>query len=194
MSYTFPYVSATVYGDAGNFTLQAGVLSTVSWVDAPPAAYYHGFTLKLHEDKSLIIIGTDTDESDGISVEWLIPEHISGGLKASVYFTDGREVLSSVIDVYSYESAPEGACILRSTTIVALTVFQQPSETAEIVGVVYPNSMIEVVDANSDGWYEIKTDEVYISNSAGSKVGPGIAWLYKTNTKLFGTCENLFHE
>ena len=54
--------------------------------------------------------------------------------------------------------------------------------------------MIEVVGAKTDGWYDIKTDEVYISNSAGSNVGPGIAWLYKTNTKLFGTCENLFHE
>jgi len=192
--YTFPQVSAALYGDAGNFAFQAGVLSTVSWVDAPPAADYYEFTLKLHKDKSLFVIGTDTDETDGISVEWLIPEHTSGALMATAYFSDGREVHSSVIDVYSYEAIPEGACILRSTTIVALSVFQQPSDTTEIIGVVYPNSMIEVVGANSNGWYEIKTDEVYTSNSTGPKVGPGRAWIYKDNTELFGACKNFSYE
>lgn len=193
-NYTFPYVSATVYGDARNFTLQAGVLSTVSWVDAPPAADSYVFTLILHKNKSLLVIGTDIDETDDISIEWLIPEHTSGELKASAYFTDGREVHSSGIDVYSYEAVPEGVCILRSTTIVALSVFQQPSDIAEIIGVVYPNSMIEVMGKNSEGWYEIKTNEVYASNSSGPKIGPGTAWIHKDNTELFGACENFLDE
>jgi len=73
--YGFPYVSASLYGDAGNFEIQAGVLAQVTWTDAPPAADYYEFTLRLHTDKFILLIGTATDDTDGISVDWLIPEH-----------------------------------------------------------------------------------------------------------------------
>jgi len=36
-------------------------------------------------------------------------------------------------------------------------------------------NFIELLDAKSDGWYEIKTDEVYTSNSSGPRVGPDTA-------------------
>ena len=152
ISFGAPSVSATLYGDAGNYALQAGVPAQVTWRDAPPAAESYAFTLKLHSDKSLRLIGTDTDETNGIGVEWLIPAFISGELKASAYFADGREVLSSAIDVYSYEAVPPGACVLRSQTIVPITVYKEPSDTAEIIGVMYPNSMLETIGKDTNGW------------------------------------------
>ena len=47
-----------------------------------------------------------------------------------------------------------------------------------------------VVGENLEGWYEIKTDEVYAYKRSGPKVGPGTAWIYKDNTELFGVCEH----
>jgi len=192
--YGLPSVSAILYGDAGNYDLQAGVLAQVSWPDAPPAADSYTFTLKLHTDKSLLLIGTDTDESDGISIEWLIPEDISGELSATAHFAGGLEARSFAIDVYADKAVPEGVCVVRAHTIAPLTVYQEPSDTSEIVGVMYPTSMVEVVGKNSNGWYKIKTDEVYAVGSSEQKIGPGTAWLSKTSTELFGACENLPNE
>ena len=189
--YGFPYVSASLYGDAGNFEIQAGILAQVTWTDAPPAADYYEFTLRLHTDKSILLIGTDTDDTDGISVDWLIPEHTSGELRASAYFADGREVHSAAIDVYSYKAVPEGACVLRSHTIVPISVYQSPSDTAEIIGVMYPAAIVETVGKNSNGWYKIKTDDVNAAGAFEQKIGPGTAWLYESFTEFFGACENL---
>ena len=189
--YGFPYVSASLYGDAGNFEIQAGVLAQVTWTDAPPAADYYEFTLRLHTDKFILLIGTATDDTDGISVDWLIPEHTSGDLRASAYFSDGREVHSAAIDVYSYKAVPEGACVLRSHTIIPLSVYQSPSDTGEIIGVMYPAAMLETVGKNSNGWYKIKTDDVNAAGAFEQKIGPGTAWLYESFTELFGACENL---
>jgi hypothetical protein len=189
--YGLPSVSAILYGDAGNYDLQAGVLAQVTWPEAPPAADSYQFTLYLLSNNSPLLIGTDTDASDGISVEWLIPENTSGTLQASAHFTDGLEVRSYTIDVYTDKAVPAGACVVRAHTIALLSVYGEPSDTAEIIGVMHPTSMIEVVAKNSGGWYKIKTDEVNAVGGSDQKIGPGIAWLYETSTELFGTCENL---
>jgi hypothetical protein len=192
--YGLPSVSAILYGDAGNYDLQAGVLAQVTWPEAPPAADSYSFTLKLHTDKSLLLIGTDTDASDGVSVEWLIPENISGELSVTAYFAGGREVRSFAIDVYADKAVPAGTCVVRAHTTAPLSVYQEPSDTTEIIGVMYPTSMVEVVGKNSNGWYKIKTDEVYTVGSSEQKIGPGTAWLSETSTLLFGACENLPNE
>lgn len=192
--YRLPSVSAILYGDAGNYDLQAGVLAQVTWPEAPPVADSYTFTLKLHTDKSLLLIGTDTDDSDGVSVEWLIPENISGELSATAHFADGREVRSYAIDVYADKAVPAGACVVRAHTIAPLSVYQEPSDTAENVGVMYPTSMVEVVGKNTNGWYKIKTDEVNIVGGSDEKIGSGTAWLSETSTVLFGACENLPNE
>ena len=186
-------VSATLYGDAENIKLQAGDRAQVTWPEAPAAAASYQFILYLHSDNSPLLIGTDTDASDGISVEWLIPENTSGALQASARFADGREARSYMINVYTDKAVPKGACVLRSHTISPLSVYQEPSDTAEIIGVMVPTSMLEVIAKNSDGWYQIKTDEVYVVESSDQKIGPGTAWLYETSTELFGLCDNLGH-
>ena len=89
---------------------------------------------------------------------------------------------------------PEGICVLRSRTIASLPVYQEPSEAAEIIGMMHPTAMIEVVAKNMDGWYKIKTDEVNEAGNPDQKIGSGTAWLYETGTELFGACENLTNE
>jgi len=36
-------------------------------------------------------------------------------------------------------------------------------------------NFIELLDAKSDGWYEIKPNEGYTSNSSGPRIGPDTA-------------------
>jgi len=48
--YGLPSVSAILYGDAGNYDLQAGILAQVTWPETPPAADSYTFTLKHHTD------------------------------------------------------------------------------------------------------------------------------------------------
>lgn len=192
-AYGLPSVSAVLYGDAGNYELEAGILAEVTCPEAPAAADSYTFTLELHTDKPLLLIGSDTDDSDGVAVEWLIPEDISGELSATAHFADGSEMRSYAIDIHADKAVPTGTCVIRSHAIAALSVYREPSDTTEIIGVMYPSSMLEVIGKNSNGSYKVKTDEVY-SPTEYEKIGPGLAWVHETSTELFGACENLPNE
>lgn len=186
-NYTFPKVADAILDNSGNYKLLAGSVSRVSWVDAPVAASLYEFNLKLHSDGSVLVIGTDTDDLDGIFIDWVIPENLDGGLQVSAYYPDGREIHSSVINVYSGVPMEAGTCVVRSDTIVAISVYREPSDTAEIIGAMYPNAVVEVVGKSSNGWYQIKTDNIDSNQKDVLKT----AWLYPSFVVLSGTCENM---
>ncbi len=97
-SIEFPYLSA----DAGNFQLQTGETITFTWKDAPANAERYDFMLYPLDGGRPIVLGMDTNASDGAAIEWLVVPDLSGELKGLAYYPDGR-VLSSGISgtIYS---------------------------------------------------------------------------------------------
>jgi len=97
----FPYLHA----DAGNFQLQPGETITFTWKDAPADAERYDFMLYPLDGSRPIVLGMDTNPSDGAAIQWLVVQDISGELKGLAYYPDGR-VLSSGISgtIYSGSS------------------------------------------------------------------------------------------
>ena len=97
----FPYLNA----DAGNFQLQTGETITFAWEDAPADAERYDFMLYPLDGSQPIVLGMDTDASDGAAILWLVLPNISGELKGIAYYPDGR-VLNSDISgtIYSGSS------------------------------------------------------------------------------------------
>ena len=98
----FPYLKA----DAGNFQLQTGETITFAWKDAPADAERYDFMLYPLDGSQPIVLGMDTDASDGAAIQWLVVPNISGELKGIAYYPDGR-VLSSSISGTIYSGSPQ---------------------------------------------------------------------------------------
>jgi len=98
----FPYLNA----DAGNFQLQTGETITFAWKDAPADAERYDFMLYPLDGSQPIVLGMDTNASDGAAIEWLVMPDLSGELKGIAYYPDGR-VLSSGISGTIYSGSPQ---------------------------------------------------------------------------------------
>jgi len=81
----FPFRNA----DAGNFQLQTGAVITFTWIDPPLGAEYYEFVLHPFDGSPAIVLGRDTDPSDGVSLEWVVPPGLSAELRAHAYYADG---------------------------------------------------------------------------------------------------------
>jgi hypothetical protein len=81
----FPYVHA----DAGNFQLQTGETITFTWKDAPVDAERYDFMLYPLDGTQPIVLGIDTNVSDGAAIEWLVLPNLSGELRGLAYYPDG---------------------------------------------------------------------------------------------------------
>lgn len=88
----FPYLHA----DAGNFQLQTGETITFTWKDAPENAERYDFMVYPLDGTQPIVLGLDTDSSDGIAIEWLALPNLSGELKGLAYYPDGRVLQSGI--------------------------------------------------------------------------------------------------
>ena len=98
----FPYLHA----DAGNFQLQTGETITFSWKDAPADAERYDFMLYPLDGSRPIVLGMDTNASDGAAIEWLVLPDLSGELKGLAYYPDGR-ILPSGISGTIYSGPPQ---------------------------------------------------------------------------------------
>ena len=98
----FPYLHA----DAGNLQLQTGETITFSWKDAPADAERYDFMLYPLDGSQPIVLGMDTDASDGAAIQWLVLPNISGELKGLAYYPDGR-ILPSGISGTIYSGPPQ---------------------------------------------------------------------------------------
>jgi len=88
----FPYLNA----DAGNFQLQTGETITFAWKDAPADAERYDFMLYPLDGSRPIVLGMDTNASDGAAIQWLVVSNISGELKGLAYYPDGRVLPSGI--------------------------------------------------------------------------------------------------
>jgi len=88
----FPYLHA----DAGNFQLQTGETITFTWKDAPADAERYDFMLYPLDGSRPIVLGMDTNASDGADIEWLVVPDLSGELKGLAYYPDGRVLPSGI--------------------------------------------------------------------------------------------------
>jgi len=103
----------------------------------------------------VLMIGIDPSDEGGVFIEWQVPENVDGEMMVGAYHLDGREIHSSAIKVRSRKPVAEGTGVVRSDTIVAITVYREPPDTAEIVGAMYPDDVVEVVGKNSNGRCQI---------------------------------------
>ena len=88
----FPYLHA----DAGNFQLQTGETITFAWKDAPVEAERYDFMLYPLDGSRPIVLGMDTNASDGAAIEWLVLPELSGELKGLAYYPDERVLPSGI--------------------------------------------------------------------------------------------------
>jgi hypothetical protein len=85
----FPFLNA----DAGNFQLQTGQTITFTWVEAPPDANYYEFVLYPLDGGAPILLGTDVEPSDGVSLDWVVPPDVAAELRASAYYGPDQPIL-----------------------------------------------------------------------------------------------------
>jgi|GEM_PF-3650335 len=88
----FPNLNA----DAGNFQLQTGETISIAWKDAPADAERYDFMLYPLDGSRPIVLGMDTNASDGAGIQWLVLPNLSGELKGLAYYPDGRVLPSGI--------------------------------------------------------------------------------------------------
>jgi hypothetical protein len=88
----FPYVT----GDAGNFALELGAQITLNWEGAPEGADLYEFILYPQDGSSPVVIGTDHNPADGVSITWTVPRGVAAELKGIASFSDGHTAESNV--------------------------------------------------------------------------------------------------
>lgn len=182
----FPYRAA----DAGNFSLQAGQVITLSWQDAPQSIGPYEFSFVPDVSGEPIAIGIDHQESDGVSVDWVVPEHLAGRFQAITYLASGEEVRAGPSGaIYSGEMPPEGVCSL-SSSFGAVDVFAEPSREAEVLAVLIPGSYATVQERKSDGWYLVDASQAL--DMASGQAAEGSGWITDLfSIELHGECENV---
>ncbi|MDX1435614.1 MAG: hypothetical protein R3335_02305 [Anaerolineales bacterium] len=184
---SFPYEA----GDAGNVTILAGNLLEISWIGGPAQAERYDFFLIDADSGEEVLLGADLDASDGISIEWPVPEYQSGALMAVARFSDGSEVQSPVSPtVFSGQQLPEELCTVRSTSAGVVEVYHEPSLESESFAHIHPGTFQHVLAVAAGGWYQIDAEGAYDLRSGEAAGGTG--WVSDHSTiGLAGPCEDL---
>lgn len=177
--------------DAGNWFLYATSTLTLTWVDAPAGCEQYEFVLSPSPTER-IVIGTDRDLSDGISVDWQVPEDLSeAGLRGEA-LCSGSQVVPSLHSgiLYSGDSPPKGVCVLASASIGAPDVLREPSLSSEAVAILIPGDFAPVLEQTGDGWYRIDSRE--LTPVGTSDTSPETGWITdQYSLKFFGPCDNV---
>lgn len=177
--------------DAGNWFLYATSTLTLTWIDAPAGCEQYEFLL-IPSSAERIVIGTDLDPSDGISVDWQVPEGLSeAGLRGEA-LCSGSQIGPSLHSgiLYSGDSPPEGVCVLASANIGAPDVLREPSPSSEVVAKLRPGDFAPVLEHNLDGWYRIGTDT--LTPIGASESSPDTGWITdQYPLKFFGPCDDI---
>ena len=183
----FPYESA----DAGNVTILAGTTIVVTWMDAPRGAQRYDFFLTWEEAHTPILLGTDPEPSDGVSIQWIVPEHLSASLSAIAYFADGSMVAPfPSFALYSGQAPPDNVCTIRSRSPGVADLFREHSLDSENFAYITPGTFQPVLGRTSDGWYWIDATGAYDLQTG--QVASGMGWVSdRSPISLFGPCEDV---
>ena len=141
--------------DAGNWFLYATAQLTLTWDTPPPDCQRYDFIVEGSED-SRTVFGTDMDPSDGVSIDWEVPENLEGSLRGEA-LCEGDEIRQSIWsgELYSGDAPPEGVCTLTSGTIGVVDLFSTPSLSSETNAYLTPGIFASVLEHTEDGWYRI---------------------------------------
>ena len=182
------------YADAGNFVLQAGATITLTWEEAPLDADRYEFTLIPHHQDTPLVLGSDMDVSDGISIEWAVPERVSATMRGVAYFADGQVAYSAwAREVYSGESPPEGICSISSASIGPLDLFREPissSDRSDRIAYLTPGVYAQVFGQTSTGWYRV--DAQVAIDPVDGETAAGTGWVFgQAGVVLHGLCDDI---
>jgi hypothetical protein len=178
---SFPYR----YADAGNFSLQAGDMITMTWSDAPLGGDRYEFVTRPTGDSTAAtVIGSDRDPSDGVAITWSVPEQVSADLRAVAYLPGGRVLLSNWSAIYSGSAPPEGVCTASSATIGALALFTGPEFGSGGVGHIPPGTYAQVAE-RTDHWYRVDASQSDLEGMAQS------GWVRAEDAVLHGACDDV---
>ena len=188
---TFPstvgHISLSGYiGDAGYSYVFATSVVTVTWVDPPSACNQYDFLLS---DPSFdwTVIGTDFDPSNGVSIEWRAPEHLSFASLMGEAFCEDPSVIHSLefVDLFSGDAPPEGVCVLISGTIGDPYMYLEPSFSSKWFAILPSSRYVQVLERTQDGWYRVDTSYAVLMEEMQNK--PEFGWISDTEgLRLFG--------
>ena len=153
-------------------------------------AVRYDFLLSVPSTHETIVIGTDVDSMDGVSVQWTVPEGVEASMRAAAYYSDGQVVYSEWSgDVYSGKAPPKNICTLASGTIGALEVYDKPNFILPSFAELIPGQYAQVYERTSDGWYRIDASVAVVrQGSTASKTG----WVFdERSIELFGPCDSI---
>ncbi len=167
----FPYES----GDAGNVVVLAGTTVEITWTDAPPGAERYDFFLT-PENATSSLLGTDNDPSNGVSIQWIVPENLSATLEAFAYFADGSSITTlPSFYIHTGEAPPADVCTLRSTTIGVVDIYNEPYVESGIFAYIAPGTYHTVLGRSDDGWYKVDAQGAFHLDSG--RVASEIGWV-----------------
>jgi hypothetical protein len=189
---TVGHISLSGYiGDAGYSYVFATSVVTVTWVDPPSACNRYDFILS---DPSFdwTVIGTDFDPSDGVSIEWRAPEHLSYARLMGEAFCEVPSVIHSLefVDLFSGDAPPEGVCVLTSGTMGDPYVYLEPSSSSKWFAILPSGKYVQVLERTQDGWYRIDTSSAVSLEEMQSE--PEYGWISDMEgLRLFGPCDSV---
>jgi hypothetical protein len=67
-------------------------VTTLAWQDAPLGASLYEFLFDFYDGSPSQCLGVDDDASDGVKIEWMVPEGLVGKFEALATFADGRVI------------------------------------------------------------------------------------------------------
>lgn len=176
--------------DAGNWFLYPTSVLALTWIDAPTGCQQYEFILSPPSSER-IVIGTDLDPSDGISVDWQVPEGLSEvGLRGEALCGDSQITPSLHSGIlYSGDAPPEGVCVLASGSIRAADVLREASLSSEAVAMLIPGDFAPVLEYTQEGWYRI--DSRTLAPTQGSVSPPDTGWITdQFSLEFFGPCDD----
>jgi hypothetical protein len=183
----FPYESA----DAGNAIVLAGTTIGISWLEGPPGAAQYDFFYTPDGSSIPVLIGSDSDPTDGVSVEWFVPEHLAGTLSGEAHFADAADIASlPSMTIFSRAALPEDVCTIRSTSIGVVEVFREPSPGSEAFAYIPPGKFLPALEMTSDGWFRIDAGGAY--DLVSGETASGTGWVRdQAPVGTSGPCEDL---
>lgn len=180
----FPYR----FVDAGNYFMQAGALVILQWDHPPAEGEQYIFVYLAQSSAQEYMVGIDTDDQDGIAVEWKVPEGISGKLSSYVQNKDGqKKCISSAKNIFSGTAPPQRVCSISSSNISPLKIYPEKTLNSTPFAELFPGEYAQVLESSGDGWLLINAIES--GNYFSNQFKPEKGWIFKEQAyELFGNC------
>lgn len=188
-----------LYGDAGMVAMQAGSIVTVDWQDAPPKASLYLFLWKSSDENRLpFIMGMDTNDRDGVHINWKVGKYLGGKPLGLAFYADGTWLRSTLtaLDYSSGEAPPAGMCSVSTSSMNGSPeVFDNPpgAGASYILGYVgsYAPVLERITDPDGFQWLKIDLTAAQLSPIDPNRPIPAVGWVYAHALKLYGDCHFL---